>query len=54
MRSILGRFIRDESGATAIEYAVIAGMIAIGIVVGLGAIRDSLNDDLNNVASKFE
>ncbi len=54
MRSIVGRFAKDESGASAIEYAVIAGIIAIGIVVSVGAIRDSLNDVFNNASSEMK
>ncbi|HEX9881079.1 MAG TPA: Flp family type IVb pilin [Hyphomicrobium sp.] len=54
MKTIVGRFVEDESGAAAIEYAVIAGIIALGIVVSVGAIRDSLNDILNNTASNLK
>jgi pilus assembly protein Flp/PilA len=43
-------FFADESGATAVEYALIAAVIGLGVVVGLGAIRDGLNDHFNNVA----
>ncbi len=50
MRTHVRRFIADESGATAVEYAMIAGIIALGIVVTLGSIRDSLNDIFTNAA----
>jgi pilus assembly protein Flp/PilA len=33
-------FIRDESGTTAIEYGLIAGTIALGIILSLNTIKD--------------
>jgi pilus assembly protein Flp/PilA len=47
MRSIArlaSDFLRDESGATAIEYAIIAGGISIVIVIAVTGIGSSLND----------
>ncbi|HWV62090.1 MAG TPA: Flp family type IVb pilin [Oxalicibacterium sp.] len=35
-------FLKDEEGATAIEYALIAGLIAIGILSSLGGVRDAI------------
>ena len=32
MKNIVSRFAKDESGATAIEYGLIAGLIAIAII----------------------
>jgi pilus assembly protein Flp/PilA len=49
MKSIVA-FFADESGATAIEYALIAAVIGLGIIVGMGTIRDGLNDIFNNVS----
>lgn len=51
MRSLARRFIDDESGASAVEYALIAGIVALGIVVSAGALRDSLNDILTNAST---
>jgi pilus assembly protein Flp/PilA len=42
-------FAKDESGATAIECGLIAAIVAVGIIVGLGALRDGLNTLFNNV-----
>lgn len=36
-------FIRDEDGITAIEYGILASVIALGIVTGAQALRDGLN-----------
>ena len=36
MSKIFARFVKDESGATAIEYGLIAALIALAIMVGAG------------------
>jgi pilus assembly protein Flp/PilA len=38
MRTSIARFVKDEAGATAIEYAVIAGGISIAIITVVGAL----------------
>ncbi len=53
MKNIVTRFASDESGATAIEYGLIAAIVGVGIIVGLGAVRDGLNNLLNNVSDKL-
>ncbi len=42
MRNLLNRFAKDESGATAIEYGLIAALIAVVIIAALGAIGTQL------------
>ncbi len=39
---MLKRFIKCEAGATAIEYGLIASLIALGIIVGFGNMADAL------------
>jgi pilus assembly protein Flp/PilA len=53
MRAIVTGFIRDETGATAIEYALIAGIVGLGIIVALSAISDGLNLQFNNVKTQL-
>jgi pilus assembly protein Flp/PilA len=43
MKTLLARFAKDESGATAIEYGLIATLIAVAIIVGAGMLGTSLN-----------
>jgi pilus assembly protein Flp/PilA len=43
MRRLLLKFLRDESGATAIEYCLIASGIALAIVVTVQGIGPQLN-----------
>ena len=45
------RFIRDEEGVTAIEYGLIAALIAIVIVVGVAATGQSLNTLFGEIAT---
>lgn len=44
MTKFISRFVKDESGATAIEYGLIAGLISIAIIGGLLAIGPLLSD----------
>jgi pilus assembly protein Flp/PilA len=45
------RFLRDEEGANAVEYSLLAGLIAIAIVVGAGLLGTNINTFLTNVAN---
>ena len=50
MKTLLNRFVRDEFGATAIEYGLIAALIAVAIIVVLGTIGTQLNITFDRVA----
>jgi pilus assembly protein Flp/PilA len=43
MYSVISRFARDEQGATAIEYGLIAALIALAIVTSLTLYTDAAN-----------
>jgi len=47
---VFANFLRDRSGATAIEYTLIASIISIGIVVGAGTLGTSLKDLYTSLA----
>jgi len=47
-------FIQDESGATAIEYGLIAGLVAVAIIAALTALGSSLSELFSNVADTVE
>ena len=53
MQTVTERFLADQQGATAIEYGLIAAIVGIGIIVGLGALRDGLNNLFNNVNTQL-
>ena len=46
---MFARFLNDEAGATAIEYALIAGGISIAIVTVVGGIGSDLNASFQDV-----
>jgi pilus assembly protein Flp/PilA len=50
---IIQRFLSDERAATAIEYALIAGLVSIAIVAGATAIGTKLSSKFNTVASNL-
>ena len=41
-RAVVARFLREEAGATAIEYGVIAALMAVAILGALSSISDAL------------
>lgn len=51
MRNTLTKLIKDESGATAIEYGLIAAFIGVVLVVSLQALGTALTAIFNNSAS---
>ena len=44
------RFLSDESGATAIEYGLIAALIAVAIIAAVGALGESLTQAFEDIA----
>ena len=51
---MLRRFIKDESGATAIEYGLIAALISIGIIMGARSIGLSIGTHFDTVSSTLD
>lgn len=54
MKNEVMKFLRDEEGATAIEYGLIAGLLAIAIVVVVGTVGDKLLAIFTNVDTSLE
>jgi len=52
MKEFLSRFKTDESGATAVEYGLIAALIAVAIIAGATALGTNLNAVFGNLATK--
>ena len=48
------KFIREENGVTAIEYGLIAALIAVGIIVSLTALGDSLESNFDQIGSALD
>ena len=49
MSNFVQRFFKDESGATAIEYGLIAALVAVVIVSGLTLVGTKLSTTFNNI-----
>lgn len=54
MKTIVSRFVKDESGATAIEYGLIAALIAVAAIVTLTSLGGSLSELFNTVDGKVK
>jgi pilus assembly protein Flp/PilA len=52
--NMIKSLIRDESGATAIEYALIAGLVSIAIIAALTLLGTNLSNLFNTVATTVE
>jgi pilus assembly protein Flp/PilA len=53
MKKFLSRFVKDESGATAIEYGLIAAGIAVVIVTAVRLAGTNLNTTWNTIATNL-
>lgn len=54
MRNFITRFAKDESGATAIEYGLIAALIAVVIIGAVAALGTQLNDTFKKVTTDMK
>ena len=52
--NLIDRFIRDERGATAIEYGLIAALIGAAVLVAVTGVGTSLKGRFNNVANAVQ
>ena len=51
MTKFFSRFVRDESGATPLEYGLIAALIGVVIIAGAGALGSALNTKFTDIGS---
>lgn len=51
MKNLLRNFIADESGATAIEYGLLASLIAVVIIAGASLLGTNINTLFNDIAT---
>ena len=54
MKTLFVRFLKNESGATAIEYGLIATGIAIAIIAAVNGVGTSLSGTFSTVASSLK
>jgi pilus assembly protein Flp/PilA len=53
MRKLIQRFARDDSGATAIEYGLIAAGISVAIITVVNSLGTKLSNTFNNISTKL-
>ena len=54
MTKFISRFAKDESGATAIEYGLIAALIAVALITVLGTMSGSLKETFTKVSDELD
>jgi pilus assembly protein Flp/PilA len=54
MNNLIARFVKDESGATAIEYGLIAAGIALAIIAMVNTIGTTLNTKFSTINSSLK
>ena len=54
MSKLVARFVKDESGATAIEYGLIAALIAVAIIMGAGALGTAINQKFTDIEKEVK
>ena len=53
MTKLVSRFLKDESGATAIEYGLIAALISVALITGATTLGSTLNAVFSGVSTKM-
>jgi pilus assembly protein Flp/PilA len=53
MAKLMAGFLKDESGATAIEYGLIAALIALAIVAGATTLGNEISNLFNKIGNKL-
>ena len=54
MSNMIVRFLKDESGATAIEYGLIAALVSVAAIAGFSALGTSLSSMFSVVSSSID
>ena len=54
MKNLIARFVKDESGATAIEYGLIAAGISIAIIVAVNGLGSNLNTKFTSINNSLK
>jgi pilus assembly protein Flp/PilA len=54
MKNLIARFVKDQSGATAIEYGLIAAGISLAIITIVNGLGSNLNTKFSNINSSLK
>jgi len=53
MKNLISNFVADESGATAIEYALLASLISVAIITAASTLGNNIQNTFNKVSNKL-
>jgi pilus assembly protein Flp/PilA len=54
MKSLVNRFLKDQSGATAIEYGLIAGLIGVVIITAVTTVGTKLSSEFTKISGNLQ
>ncbi|MFL5016827.1 MULTISPECIES: Flp family type IVb pilin [Rhizobium] len=54
MTKLFSRFLKDESGATAIEYGLIAALISVALITGATSLGGKIGNTFNGLSTKMD
>ena len=54
MKNLIARFVKDESGATAIEYGLIAAGISLAIIAAVNGLGTNLNGKFSSINTSLK
>jgi pilus assembly protein Flp/PilA len=52
-KEMIGKFIKEEDGTTAVEYGVMLAFIAVGVIVAVTALKDAVAGKMNDAATRI-
>ena len=53
MKNLIARLRKDEKGATAIEYGLIAALIAVMLITALGTLGNNMSNQFGNLSTRI-
>jgi pilus assembly protein Flp/PilA len=54
MSKFMTRFVRDESGATAIEYGLIAALMAVAVIAAINILSPKMSSSFTKIGNKMD
>jgi pilus assembly protein Flp/PilA len=54
MTKFMTRFVRDESGATAIEYGLIAALMAVAVIAAVSLLQPQMTSAFDKIGAKMD
>ena len=54
MKNLMTRFVKDQSGATAIEYGLIAALMATAVIAAVGKLNPKMSTAFDTLGTKMQ